>query len=59
MGPWFSGLMEDLPRLRLKWEAYVGKHYTNSPDKVLIQLMHRYCISVEIGMVIEDARDLV
>jgi hypothetical protein len=44
---------------KLTWEAFTRKYYINCAEKVYIQLHHKYCISVDIGRIIEDERDLV
>jgi hypothetical protein len=37
----------------------VRKHHLNSSEKILIQLMHRYCRTVGTGKIIKDAKNLV
>jgi hypothetical protein len=51
--------MEDLDYFKITWKAYVRKHCKNSLEKVLMQLMNKCCKSVDIGWIIEDAKNLV
>jgi hypothetical protein len=53
------GTTEDLSWFRHAWEDHVKRYHFNLPEKTLMELMHRYCITVNTGKIIEGARNLV
>jgi hypothetical protein len=57
--PWFLGKMEDLGWFKRAWEDNARQFHPRSSKKFLIEQMHKYCLTISIGRVIEGARNLV
>jgi hypothetical protein len=51
--------MEDLSWFRHAWEDHQRQFYSDLPEKNLIELTHRYCITVGTGKVIEGSKNLI